>query len=128
MYGVGCCKTEERQCQADWVFVIEFSSQNRVQVSPSCVVSAAYNNSNNNNNKNNNHGNHNNNHGNHNNNNTNNTNNNNNDNNDNDNNNNNFFAIERSASVLCTSRAITAVALSKFELSDSETVSRQHTS
>ena len=35
------------------------------------------------------------------------------------------FAIERSASVLCTSRAITAVALSKFKLSDSETVSRQ---
>ena len=39
----------------------------------------------------------------------------------NNNNNNNNFAIRRSASVLCTSRAFAALALSKLGLSDSET-------
>ena len=43
-------------------------------------------------------------------------------------NNNNFFAIERGASVLCTLRAITAVALSKLGLPDSETLTRQQAS
>ena len=48
-------------------------------------------------------------------------NNNNNNNNNHNHNHNHNFAIERGASVLCTLRAITAVALSKLGLPDSET-------